>query len=84
MDDESGAPCCCELVSTTDIPRDRGDPGRNSSPDGGKTRLGVDEFDGTFELAAGEGVALLTLFTEDIGGSGRGGNFPSRTKKASW
>jgi hypothetical protein len=86
LEDESAAPCCCELVSTTDMPLDRGEPGRNSSTEGGKTKLGVDEFDGNFGLAVGEGVTLLTLLTGDIigGGSGADGSLPSRTKLASW
>jgi hypothetical protein len=80
------APCSCELVSTTDIPRNRGEPGSNSSAEGGKTKLGVDELNGTFGLAPGDGdgVALLTLFTGGMGASGTGVNFPSRTKRASW
>lgn len=65
------------------MPLDRGEPGLNSSTEGGKTKLGVDEFEGNLGLAAGDGVTLLT---GDIigGGSGAAGSLPSRTKFASW
>jgi hypothetical protein len=73
---ESGVPTPCCPVSTTDMPRIRGDPGLKfptSSTEGGNTKLGVEEFDG------GRFAGALCTETGD-GGSIVGGNFPSFTK----
>ena len=67
----------CTPFSTTDIPRSRGDVGRNmpcSSTEGGSSKLGVEEFEGGRRLFVGDAAAEA-----GDGGSAEGGNLPSLT-----